>query len=471
MNSNIENIGKRDVAWSYVAMGITIGAGLILLPFILHKMSSETVYIWNIFQTITYLVLMIDFGFQPSFSRSISFIFTGVKSFQKNGVEKVQSSEVDYAMLQDTIRVMKRLYRWLALGIFTLLLTAGTAYFFFLLSKYNGDRTDATIAWFMLIAINSFNLYTYYYDALLQGKGYVLRIQQITIAAQSAYVLTAIVLIECGLGLTAIVCAQLINLVIKRFFAHRVFYTADMQNRLAAFQGEKNTKREHEILTALAPNAIRSGLTGLGGFLVNRSSLFIGGAFISFEVMACYSITMQVLDILNRCSTVVYRSYTPKLAEARAHKDYFSLGQYYRYNVLSILILYVAGGIAWILLGNWALGIIGSQTQFLATNMLMLLLLISFLEVNHSTAAGFIQADNRIPFFIPSLLSGAGAITLLYLFLQFTSLGIWALIMAPGIAQLAYQNWRWPSMLIREIRKGKSEEIMQVECKSNVSQM
>ena len=31
-------------------------------------------------------------------------------------------------------------------------------------------------------------------------------------------------------------------------------------------------------------------------------------------------------------------------------------------------------------------------------------------------------------------------------------MGLWGMILAPGIAQLAYQNWRWPSMVIRELR-------------------
>ena len=72
MTTGIEHIGKKDVAWSYAATVMMIGAGLILLPFILHKMSAETVGIWQLFQTITLLVTLLDFGFRPTFSRNIT---------------------------------------------------------------------------------------------------------------------------------------------------------------------------------------------------------------------------------------------------------------------------------------------------------------------------------------------------------------------------------------------------------------
>ena len=70
MAEKVEHIGKREIAWSYAGTAFMIGAGVILLPFILNKMPQETVGIWNIFQTITALVLLLDFGFRPSFARS-----------------------------------------------------------------------------------------------------------------------------------------------------------------------------------------------------------------------------------------------------------------------------------------------------------------------------------------------------------------------------------------------------------------
>lgn len=448
MSEKIEHIGTRDVVWSYGAIVMTVGAGILLLPFILHKMPAETVGIWNIFQVITALVSLLDMGFRPSFARNVSYIFSGVKTLQVNGVAHVDSdSEVDYALMKSLLASMQKFYRWIALAVFVLLATAGTAYFYYILGKYNGDRHDAMVAWGLLIAINCYNLYTLYYDALLTGKGYVMRSQQITILGQGVYMGIAIGLIYAGFGLTAIVSAQLISIIIRRVLSYRVFFTDEMKRRLAEIPDEQLQETFH----AIAPNAVKVGLTYIGGFLVNKSAVLMGSAFLTLTEVACFGITVQVMDILARCSMVLYQSWSPKIAQSRAENDYSKLRYYYKYCTLCLIGIYIMGGLTWIAGGAWALELIGSQTQFVATPMLIAMLVISMLEHNHAVSAGFIMADNRIPFFIPSLLSGAATVILLWLFLQPLHLGLWGLILAPGIAQLAYQNWKWPSVVIKEL--------------------
>ena len=448
MAEKIEHIGKKEIAWSYAGTAFMIGAGVLLLPFILHKMPQETVGIWNIFQTITALVMLLDFGFRPSFARNISYIFSGVKQLQKDGVAHADAdAKVDYSLLKGTLLAMKRFYRWMALGVFALLLTAGTTYLYFILQKYSGDRQDAMIAWVLLIAINCYNLYTLYYEALLTGKGYIRQNQQINIFGQAIYVCLAIGLIYAGFGLTAIVASQLISTIIRRVLTYRVFFTPELKARLS----EAEPQEPKAILNAITPNAVKIGLTQLGGFCVNKSAILIGSAFLTLEEVACYGITMQVMDILARCATVFYQSYLPKLAQCRAENDLTGLRRYYLLCTGSLIAVYMAGGAAWLLLGNWALDLIGSQTHFVPTAMLCVMLLISTLEHNHAVSAGFIMADNKIPFFIPSLVSGAATVILLFVFLNSLRMGIWGLILAPGIAQLAYQNWKWPSVVIKEL--------------------
>jgi len=444
----VEHIGTKEIAWSYAGTAFMIGAGVLLLPFILHKMPQETVGIWNIFQTITALVLLLDFGFRPTFARNISYIFSGVKTLQKNGVAHTTSeAEVDYGLLKGSLIAMQRFYRWMSLGVFGILATAGTAYFYYILQKYSGDRQDALIAWLLLIAINCYNLYTFYYDALITGKGYIKRAQQINMFGQTIYIGLAIGLIYAGLGLTAIVASQLTATIIRRFLTYRVFFTPDIKKHL-----EQAIPQEPKaILSAISPNAVKIGLTQLGGFLVNKSSILIGSAFLTLEQVACYGITLQVMDILARCATVFYQSYLPKLAQCRAENDLTGLRHYYLLCTGSLLAVFAVGGVAWVFLGNWALTLIDSQTYFVPTAMLLVMLLISTLEHNHAVSAGFIMADNKIPFFIPSLVSGAATVLLLWIFLGPLHMGIWGLILAPGIVQLAYQNWKWPSVVIKEL--------------------
>lgn len=448
MANNIEHIGKKDIIWSYVATIFRVGAGIILWPFILSQMSAETVGIWNVMITIMGFVALLDFGFQPSFARNISYIFSGVTKLQKVGIQTaVSDGNINFSLLKGTLNAMRKFYRWMALGVFVILGIAGTAYFYYILQKYSGDRTDAMIAWILLIAINSYNVYTLYYNALLLGKGYIRRERQIMILSQCVYLSLAIVLIYAGYGLTAIVSSQAVSIILQRILSYRVFFTKELKQQLLHTEADE-TK---DILRAISPNAVKVGLTQLGGFCVTKSALLIGSAFLTLEETACYGITLHIIDILARCSTVYYQSITPKIAQSRANKDVIKLKHYFVCSIGILVATFLLGGAAIAFLGNWGLNMIGSETKFLPTIMLCVMLLVYLLETNHSIAAGFISADNRIPFFIPSLLSGLGTVVLLWLFLSIFKWGVWGMILSQGIAQLVYQNWKWPSMVIKEL--------------------
>ena len=448
MASKIENIGKRDIAWSYAATIFRVGAGIILWPFILSQMSAETVGIWNVMITIMGFITLLDFGFQPSFARNISYIFSGVTKLQKVGIQTaVSDGNINFSLLKGTLNAMRKFYRWMALGVFVILGIAGTAYFYYILQKYSGDRKDAMSAWILLIAINSYNVYTLYYNALLLGKGYIRRERQIMILSQCVYLSLAIVLIYAGFGLTAIVASQAVSIILQRILSYRVFFTKELKHQLSNTEADE-TK---DILRAISPNAVKVGLTQLGGFCVTKSALLIGSAFLTLEETACYGITLHIIDILARCSTVYYQSITPKIAQSRANKDVIKLKYYFVCSIGILVATFLLGGAAIAFLGNWGLNMIGSETKFLPTIMLCVMLLVYLLETNHSIAAGFISADNRIPFFIPSLLSGLGTVVLLWLFLSIFKWGVWGMILSQGIAQLVYQNWKWPSMVIKEL--------------------
>ncbi len=45
----------------------------------------------------------------------------------------------------------------------------------------------------------------------------------------------------------------------------------------------------------------------------------------------------------------------------------------------------------------------------------------------------------------------AATVVLLWVFLGSQNMGLWGLILAPGLVQLAYQNWKWPSVVIKEL--------------------
>jgi hypothetical protein len=99
-----------------------------------------------------------------------------------------------------------------------------------------------------------------------------------------------------------------------------------------------------------------------------------------------------------------------------------------------------------------ALSLVGSKTSLMPQLFITLAIFIYFLEDNHRLAGTILLSKNEVPFFRASLISGGITIFLLFAFFQFSNLGTWTMILAPGLAQGAYQNWKWPIVVINELR-------------------
>ncbi|MDR1681487.1 MAG: hypothetical protein LBS12_06880 [Prevotellaceae bacterium] len=444
------NIGRKDVAWSYAATLLQIGVGVILLPFILKAFPQETVAVWTIFLTVITLSGLLDFGFNPSFARNVSYVVSGVRELKKTGYLVVENNtgEIDYGLFKGLIGAMRWFYARVSVMLFLLLATAGTYYIFTVLKTYSGDHAEVYIAWAILVAINSYALYTMYYDSLMQGKGLVKRARQIRVVGQAVYLLLAIVLIVLRFNLIAVVSAQALSIVVIRILSYRVLYTGDFKRRLQ----QAGARCRKDIMPCIYPNAVKVGLTGVGGFLVLRSATIIGSLFLSLDDIASYGITMQIIGFISALGSVYVLAYQPKMVQYRVQNDHAAIKRLYLKGCLLLFGTFLLGGAALLLLGDRALHIIGSQTPLLSGTFILLALAVSLLETNHAVAGQVLLTKNEVPFFRAALVAGGLTLVLLFLFLHCTALGVFALILAPGLAQACYQNWKWPAAVAGELQ-------------------
>ncbi len=434
-------INKTDVLWNYAATVLRIASYALLLPFILRTMPSEMVGIWSVFMAINSFAMLLDMGFTPSFTRNITYIFSGIKNLKTSGLDTAVNEDktIDYGLLKGVIIAMRWFYLRMALLLLLLLASFGTYYIYSVLKTYKGDQTEIYISWFVLCLICTYNIYTQYLDCALQGRGLVKRSKQIIIIGQSVYILIAAVFIMANYGLLAIVSAQAVSVFIIRWLTSSSFFTSDLKKYLATAVA----RNKKEVLTAIYPNAIKVGLTWIGAFVTQRSAVLIGSLFLSLEDIASYGITIQLVSMIANFSTVYLLTFTPKLVHLRVLQDKESIKKVYLKGQLVIILTYLAGGLSLLFLGTWVLDLIGSKTQLMSSILIFITLIISFLESNHGIAAQVLLTNNEVPFFKASLIAAATTVILLISFLYFAHWGLWALVLAPGIAQL-YNNWKWP---------------------------
>jgi len=448
MNS-IGSIGRKDVYWNYAATFLKIGSQAILLPFVLRFFPQEQIGIWTIFASIIAIVTMLDFGFNPSFTRNVCYVLSGVKTLKVTGLQiEEDNSEVDFGLLKGLISVMRSFYARIALILFAILSTAGTYYVFFILQGYTGDKNEIIIAWLILCLVNVYGFYTFYFDALLIGMGKIMRSRQIIVLGQMLYLAVSIIFISFGIGLIALTSAQAVSIVVRRILTYFSVYTGNINYHL------KNAvkKQEKEIFRAVYPNAVKLGLTGLGAILVIRSQPIIGSLYLSLEDLASYGITIQLVGVLTGVAMVYFQTYNPKIMQCRVKNNIAAIKSIYMRSRLILVSLFIVGGFGLLLFGPWVLSIIGSNTPLLPRMYVFFALVIALLEANHGMAASILLSKNQVPFFKAAIVAGLMTVILLFMFLGVFRLGVWSLILAGGIAQGIYQNWKWPLEVTKEFR-------------------
>ena len=447
----VENIGKCDLIWAMLATLFRIGSGVLLFPMVLSMLPSEIVGVWTIFTSVTLITGILDFGFNQSFARNISYVFSGVRSLKRNGHEYVADAEnekIDYALLKNTIGAMRYFYSRMALILFVFLAVGGTFYMYSLMQNYGGDVREIYVAWAIVCIVNSYNLYTLYYDSLLSGRGLIKRKNQIVLIGNVAYLALAVVLLLCRLGLVAIVSAQLVSVLIIREMSRRSFYSTDIKNGLSnVAEGEYKS-----VLKAIVPNAVKLGLASVGGFLTFRLSTFVGPMYISLSEMASFGITLQLLSVVSSLALLYTNVYLPKVFQWRVENNITQVRRTFRLSMLLVFIAFISGGLLISLLGNWALDVLGSDTQLLAGGLLAFLVLHYYLETNMVNATEYLLAKNEVPFYKRYLVSGVVTVILLFVFVGYLGLGVWGIIAAPMISQSILQYWKWPYEVYKELK-------------------
>jgi hypothetical protein len=151
-------IGRQDVLWNYAAIFLQIAAQVLLFPFILRTLPRETVAVWMIFSTIIALVNLLDFGFNPSFARNVTYVFSGAKILKPTGFDIVEeNAEVDYGLLKGLIGAMRRFYSRMTIVFLLSLLTLGTYYLYTILKTYRENHIEVYTAWVLLCVINAYS--------------------------------------------------------------------------------------------------------------------------------------------------------------------------------------------------------------------------------------------------------------------------------------------------------------------------
>lgn len=436
MNINISN---KDIFWGYVAQILTMGVGVIVLPFLLRILPSDILGVWYVFQSFMFIANVLDFGFQPVFTRNISYLYSGADQIIKNGVVMKEKGEPNFRLIKVLIRDMKRFYLCITIAFFLILIFIGFFYIRHIIDK-SGLSQDILHYWFLFTFTLCFNLYYSYYTCLLQGRGLI---KQANIALVISKIVLAIVTIGslfCGFGLLSIVVGHFLSCLVNRILFAWYNNEGNFNSRLKTIIVD----RKESLFKVIYSNAYKQGIDGIGFFLKTQGLLLIVSYYLPLSDTASYGIVVQILGLLATMAILYFRIYAPYFAQLRVMGRINMIRVLYMKCQFLFFVIFIAGGVGLLLLGNPLLELLGSSTYLFPVPLLGFMIVTEMLEYNHTLASYLIAVNNEIPFYKSSIISSLVVVMLGYILVRFYGAGIWGVVFAHFIVNLVYNNWKWP---------------------------
>jgi len=444
-------VTRADLLWNYGATFMRVASALIILPLILRMLPIQEVGLWTVMIGLNSMINLLDFGFFQTFSRAVTYIYSGAQTLVKEGFVPIKGDKpINYSLLKGLLGAMARFYGYVSLLLLVLLSTGGVWYIGRLLEGYSGDDLIARIAWFGYGLLLCYQFFTFYYDAALVGRGMIKRSRQIIVFSNTLHIVVSSVLLLSGMGILSMVAGQTVATIVNRSLARRALYDKQTKISLAEEKGE-GWKR---ILKTLFHTASRNGLASLSWIFTNRMLAIIGALYIPLETMASYGISKQITDITITLSAAWFFTYYPKLTGEQIRNSVLQVKRIYIKAQIITVAVFIIAVFATIPFGNHILGLIGSSTFLLPANLLALLFGASLLEALTQLSTSVLMSRNEVPHYISQSITALVATILLLASLRFFNGGIIALIAVPMASQVAYQHWKWTSKLVRELKIG-----------------
>jgi O-antigen/teichoic acid export membrane protein len=447
-------IGRKEVAWNFGATFMRVASGLLVLPLALRVLPNYEIGVYYLFIDLAALTAVLDFGFTNSFTRNVTYVFSGTNNLLSKGYVPADSEnqEINYGLLHSVIRAMKRYYLALTCVFIIIFVALSPFYFTKTLETYpqNVDTTHVWVSWWLVGLLTAYQLYTFYYSSLLMARGYVKQNQQIIVLGQAVRIVVCIVCLLCGFGLISMVIGQAVCDLLSRNLMHYVFYDKELKIKL--FAPENKIIKISQTMKIMTPNAIKMGVVSVSSFAVNKLSTFVAPIYLSLATVGSFGLTKQMMTIISSLGIVWFTAFYPKITERRLKNENHHLKRMYIKGNLLLIVTYIVCGLGLIFVGPTLLKFFNSKTDLLPTCFIFIFLIISFLGSHQGLAVQILLTKNEVPFFRASIIEGISTVVLLYVFLKFTSLGVFSLILAPGISQIVYQNWKWVYEVWKELK-------------------
>jgi hypothetical protein len=440
-----KRLKNSAVVWQWCFNGLRLGFGLLLLPLVLHKLSTADFGMYWVLLAQAALVPVIDFGFGGTIGRFVAYAFGGADNLQAQGVGlPAKTSEPNYPLLWQLLQATRILYRYLSLVVFVVLGLWGT-YTVELRIHDTSSVLITRLAWGATLAATLADIYTGWWLVYLRGLNEVVAAARIGVVAIAVKFVISVALLLGGGGLLSIPLATLASSLLQRQLARRYC--------LSRLKGEPQHSPHvfGETLCLLWPNSWRLGVQFVSSYLTVYGNTNICTYALGLKANAVYGLSVQLMTIAAGMAAVWTLTKWPLIGQYQARHEYAALRAVFRPRVWlqTLTFLLLAGAV--VLLGPPLLQHFGSGKEMLPLPWLLLLALYMFCEMQFSMWGTLIATGNRLTYLWPTVATNVLSLVLSLSLVCFTSLGLGALVLGPLLAGIVFNYWYWPAFAARGI--------------------
>lgn len=438
-------VRKKDVIWSYLARTFSLSVNVILLPLIMRFLSDTDLGLWYVFASISQVVNLFDFGFNATLSRHMTYAWSGASKLEKTNTTDVISEGKNYRLIKTVIQTCRVVYFLISLLALVVMLSVGSIYIKGVLR--NDFIIEYKIAWLIYSGAVFVNLFYGYWASLLQGIGAVAERNKMNVFAKIIQLLLATILLFMGAGLIGFVISYAISGMVLRFLGKYYFRRKLERIKLSYDISQKDIK---DCFSAVWATAWKDGLVMMAQYLSTQANTLICAYYIDLSATSSYGVITQIASVLSSMAMAYYSAYQPMFSSLCLKRDNDGQKKIVGSSSFVYKVIFLLGTLAFVGVGVPLLKIIrpGMTYDYI---LIVAVCLFYYLYNQHALFASMIASFNEIPYYKSYVISALFSVLISLIVTKFMSYGLWGLVCTQIIVNLIYNNWKWPSYLLKKI--------------------
>lgn len=299
---------------TWASLAVRMSGLLVVLPMVLRRFPPAEVAVWQLFTTIFTLVLMLDLGLAPSFTRFLAFARGGASVADMRSMQARQggaSPSHDPAAVDATLARLAGTLRWIypriALVAVTVFAVLGTVSLAPPVAA-TANPMKMWMAWGVVLLGSGGAFLGNAAAATLQGLDRVAAQRRVEVVTGAAQALASVLVVALGGDLLAVVLTYQVGALLTVMANRRLLA------REAPDLAHAPAVADREVLRVLWPTAWRSGLGVIASQGVIQLSGLLYARLVTPAQLASYLLALRVVTVASQISQAPFYSKLPRLA-------------------------------------------------------------------------------------------------------------------------------------------------------------